>query len=118
MLVSVRPEGPTCHKGSKTCFGEGQKDGFSFLQDLESTIDDRFSNPSEGSYIASLIHKGIHKMAQKVGEEGVEVALAAKDDDRDEFLGESADLMFHLMVLLRAKGCSLQDAVKVLESRS
>lgn len=115
ILIKAKPHGPVCHTGSDTCFGE--TNAGAFLPELESIINDRFTNPTEGSYVASLIKKGIKKMAQKVGEEGVEVALEAKGDDPDLFLGEAADLVFHLLVLLRAKGHSLAEVEAVLHRR-
>ena len=115
ILIKVKPNGPVCHLGSDTCFGE--RNAGAFLPELEAIINDRFANPTEGSYVASLITKGIKKMAQKVGEEGVEVALEAQGNDTDLFLGEAADLLFHLLVLLRAKGHSLADVEAVLRSR-
>ena len=116
LLVKAKPVGPTCHTGTKTCFGVAETD-LGFLGSLEEIIRDRFEKKPEGSYISSLIKKGSHKMAQKVGEEGVEVALAAKDDDPDAFLGEAADLVFHLMVLLRQREHNLQDVIEVLHKR-
>ncbi len=128
VLIKVKPHGPVCHTGSDTCFFE-KNDGASygvtsshavttsFLADLERTINDRFENPSENSYVASLAKKGIKKIAQKVGEEAVETVLEAMDDKPDLFLGEAADLVFHLLVLLRAKGHSLADVEGILRSR-
>lgn len=115
ILIKARPHGPVCHTGSDTCFGETNTGAF--LPELEAIINDRFTTPTEGSYVASLMKKGIKKMAQKVGEEGVEVALEAQGDDPGLFLGEAADLVFHLLVLLRAKGHSLAEVEEVLRSR-
>ncbi|SMF78266.1 bifunctional phosphoribosyl-AMP cyclohydrolase/phosphoribosyl-ATP diphosphatase HisIE [Pseudobacteriovorax antillogorgiicola] len=115
-LIKARPIGPTCHLGTKTCFGDVATD-VSFLKELSNVIEQRFEQRPEGSYVSRLIDKGLHKMAQKVGEEGVEVALAAKDDDKQEFLGESADLLFHLMVLLKAKNCTIEEVCQVLYDR-
>lgn len=115
ILIKAKPHGPVCHTGSDTCFGE--TNAGALLTELESIINDRFTNPTEGSYVASLIKKGIKKMAQKVGEEGVEVALEAQGGDPDLFLGEAADLVFHLLVLLRAKGHSLAEVEAVLNRR-
>lgn len=115
ILIKAKPHGPVCHKGSDTCFNE--KNEGAFLPELERIIADRFFNPTEGSYVASLMKKGIKKMAQKVGEEGVEVALEAQGNDANLFLGEAADLVFHLLVLLRAKGHSLAEVEAVLRSR-
>ncbi|MFT4093643.1 MAG: bifunctional phosphoribosyl-AMP cyclohydrolase/phosphoribosyl-ATP diphosphatase HisIE [Niabella sp.] len=115
ILIKAEPQGPTCHTGNTSCFGKAN-DTFS-LQQLEKVIVDRKSNPSEKSYTTSLFAKGINKIAQKVGEEAVEIVIEAKDDNRELFLGEAADLMFHYLVLLQAKGFSLSDVVKVLEGR-
>jgi len=117
LLIKADPQGPTCHTGSDTCFDEVNKGGISFLDHLTATIQDRKNNPSDESYTASLFKKGVNKVAQKVGEEAVEVVIEAKDDNDDLFLNESADLLFHLMVLLTHKGFSLEDVVKVLEER-
>ena len=116
ILIKARPHGPVCHTGSDTCFDEKNLPP-SFLPQLESIIEDRFSNPREGSYVASLVAKGINKIAQKVGEEAVEVVIEAKDDNRGLFLGEAADLVFHLLVLLRAKGTNLSEVGEVLRNR-
>ncbi len=115
ILIKVKPHGPVCHTGSDTCFDE--KNTGSFLPRLEAIIHDRFENPSESSYVASLAKKGVKKIAQKVGEEAVEVALEAQDNEPELFLGEAADLVFHLLVLLRAKGFSLRNVEDVLRSR-
>src|SRR5690606_14811337 len=115
ILVKAAPQGPTCHTGDISCFGKAN-DSFS-LQQLEKVIADRKNNPSEKSYTASLFAKGINKIAQKVGEEAVEIVIESKDDNKELFLGEAADLMFHYLVLLQAKGYQLQDVVEVLESR-
>ncbi|MCH5685748.1 bifunctional phosphoribosyl-AMP cyclohydrolase/phosphoribosyl-ATP diphosphatase HisIE [Niabella sp. W65] len=115
ILIKAAPQGPTCHTGDTSCFGKAN-DRFS-LQQLEKVITDRKNNPSEKSYTASLFAKGINKIAQKVGEEAVEIVIESKDDNKDLFLGEAADLMFHYLVLLQAKGFSLADVLQVLESR-
>lgn len=115
ILVKARPHGPVCHTGSDTCFGETNSG--SFLAELERTIADRFAKPTENSYVASLAKKGIKKIAQKVGEEAVELVLEAQDDKPELFLGEAADLVFHLLVLLRAKGHSVAEVEAVLRSR-
>ncbi len=115
ILIKAEPQGPTCHTGDTSCFGKAN-DQFS-LQQLEKVIIDRKNNPSEKSYTASLFAKGINKIAQKVGEEAVEIVIESKDDNKDLFLGEAADLMFHYLVLLQAKGFSLADVLQVLESR-
>jgi len=117
LLVKARPKGPTCHTGSDTCWNEENTPSYGFLSDLEATITDRKNNPMDKSYVASLFAKGINKIAQKVGEEAVETVIEAKDNDKGLFLSESADLLFHLLILLQAKGFSLQDVVDVLENR-
>lgn len=115
ILIKAEPQGPTCHTGDISCFGKAN-DSFS-LQELEKVIIDRKNNPTEKSYTASLFNKGINKIAQKVGEEAVEIVIEAKDDNDELFLGEAADLMFHYLVLLQAKGFTLNEVVKVLEGR-
>jgi len=118
LLIQVKPEGPTCHKGTDTCWGEENKPDYGFISRLEDTIKIRRENAdSEKSYVASLFEKGINKIAQKVGEEAVEVVIEAKDDNDDLFLDESADLLFHYLILLQAKGFQLNDVVQVLKSR-
>lgn len=117
LLVTVTPEGPTCHKGTDTCWGETNSSHFGFLSTLENVIKSRRENPSEKSYVASLFKKGINKIAQKVGEEAVEVVIESKDDDEKLFLDESADLLFHYLILLQAKGHTLKDIEKVLINR-
>lgn len=118
LLVSVHPSGPTCHKGSDTCWNEDNVQEFGFLTQLEAVIDQR-RKAADGStsYVASLFEKGINKIAQKVGEEAVEVVIEAKDDDDHLFLNESADLLFHYLILLQAKGYALNDIVEVLKGR-
>ena len=115
ILVRTRPHGPVCHTGSDTCFDE--RNVGSFLPKLEAIIKDRFENPTESSYVNSLRQKGVKKMAQKVGEEGVEVALEALGESEELFLGEAADLVFHLLVLLNAKGVSLDHVLAELDRR-
>jgi len=115
LLLRARPDGPTCHTGSDTCWGEVNQGDF--LNHLERTVQHRRDNPSEKSYTSQLLARGINKVAQKVGEEAVELVIEAKDDDRDLFLGEAADLMYHYIVLLAAKGYSLEDVRKVLRQR-
>jgi phosphoribosyl-ATP pyrophosphohydrolase/phosphoribosyl-AMP cyclohydrolase len=117
LLVKVNPIGPTCHLGTKTCWGEEKSTSFGVVQELEQVITDRKNNPSEKSYVASLFEKGINKIAQKVGEEAVEVVIEAKDNNDDLFLSESADLLFHYLILLQAKGFKLEDVLEVLEER-
>ncbi|WP_306461422.1 bifunctional phosphoribosyl-AMP cyclohydrolase/phosphoribosyl-ATP diphosphatase HisIE [Winogradskyella ouciana] len=118
LLVLVNPNGPTCHKGSDTCWNEENKQSYGFLTTLENTITSRIKNAdSQKSYVASLFAKGINKVAQKVGEEAVEVVIEAKDNNDELFLEESADLLFHYLILLQAKGFKLNDVIKVLKER-
>ena len=117
LLIRVKPQGPTCHKGTDSCWAESNESQFGFLSTLENVITSRKNNPSESSYVASLFKKGINKMAQKVGEEAVEVVIEAKDDNEKLFLDESADLLFHYLILLQAKGYTLKDVEKVLKGR-
>jgi phosphoribosyl-ATP pyrophosphohydrolase/phosphoribosyl-AMP cyclohydrolase len=118
LLVLADPQGPVCHLGSDTCWGERNRTSFGFLNELEEIIEDRWNNKENAdSYVASLFRKGINKVAQKVGEEAVEVVIEAKDDNDHLFLNESADLMFHFMVLLQAKGFHLRDVEKTLIAR-
>lgn len=118
LLISVNPQGPTCHKGTDTCWAETNTENYGFISKLEYTIEDRRTNATgEKSYVASLFEKGINKIAQKVGEEAVEVVIEAKDNDDNLFLNESADLLFHYLMLLQAKGFKLNDVVDVLKER-
>jgi phosphoribosyl-ATP pyrophosphohydrolase/phosphoribosyl-AMP cyclohydrolase len=118
LLIQVKPEGPTCHKGTDTCWADENKADYGFISDLEDTIQLRRENAdSEKSYVASLFKLGINKIAQKVGEEAIEVVIEAKDENDDLFLSESADLLFHYLILLQAKGFKLDDVVEVLKSR-
>jgi phosphoribosyl-ATP pyrophosphohydrolase/phosphoribosyl-AMP cyclohydrolase len=114
-LIKAKPLGPVCHTGADTCFNE--ENTHSFLQVLSETISNRYEDRSGKSYTSGLFDKGINAMAQKVGEEAVELVIEAKDHDDKRFLDEAADLLFHYMVLLRAKGFSLEDVSKVLEAR-
>jgi phosphoribosyl-ATP pyrophosphohydrolase/phosphoribosyl-AMP cyclohydrolase len=116
LLVKATPAGPTCHTGSDTCFNEKNSSN-DFLNELETVIRDRKNNPTDKSYVASLFAKGINKIAQKVGEEAVEVVIEAKDNDDDLFKGEAADLLFHYLILLQAKNFTLNDIISVLKSR-
>ena len=118
LLVKVKPNGPTCHTGDDTCWGFENRANLLFLDELEKVIKDRKDNPSDQSYTSSLFAKGINKVAQKVGEEAIELVIEAKDDDKDLFLNEAADLMYHFLILLVAKGFRLEDVISVLESRS
>jgi phosphoribosyl-AMP cyclohydrolase / phosphoribosyl-ATP pyrophosphohydrolase len=115
LLIKANPVGPTCHTGADTCFNEDNKQWT--LEALERLIQDRKANPKKGSYTNTLLDSGINKVAQKVGEEAVELIIEAKDDNKDLFLGEAADLMYHYLVLLTAKGYSLQDVLAVLKQR-
>lgn len=118
LLVAAKPVGPTCHTGTDTCWGQENEQNFGFLSQLENIITSRKENQEdEKSYVASLFRKGINKIAQKVGEEAVETVIEAKDTNDELFLNESADLLFHLLILVKAKGFSLNDIIKVLESR-
>ena len=120
LLVTARPRGPACHNGTLTCFGDESRSaagGLAFLAKLEGVIEKRASEKPENSYTARLLEKGIARIAQKVGEEGVELALAGVGDTNDKVVEESADLLFHLLVLLRARGVPLRDVVQTLESR-
>lgn len=116
LLVKAKPVGPVCHTGAATCFDEvNQAPGF--LPQLEAIIADRKNNPTEKSYTASLFAKGINKIAQKVGEEAVELVIEAKDNDRELFKNEAADLLYHYLILLQAKGYTLSDIEAVLRGR-
>lgn len=115
LLITARPDGPTCHTGTDTCWGE--KNEGEFLDYLEKTIQTRRDNPSEKSYTSTLLARGINKVAQKVGEEAVELVIEAKDNNKELFLGEAADLMYHYLVLLAAKGYSLEEVREVLRDR-
>lgn len=117
LLCLVKPEGPICHTGTKTCWNDEQVSQFAILNDLEKVISERYDLETENSYVNSLKQQGINKIAQKVGEEGVEVVIEALGDNLDLFLNESADLLFHFLILLKAKKCSLNDVLKVLEAR-
>ena len=116
ILIKVKPDGPVCHKGSDTCFDEKNIPG-NFLDELEKIIDDRKQNPSEQSYTSALFKKGINKIAQKVGEEAVELVIEAKDNDAALFKNEAADLLFHYLVLLKAKEFNLGDIISILKER-
>ena len=118
LLIQATPQGPTCHKGTDTCWGESNTESYGFLSELETIIADRKENASsETSYVSELFEKGLNKIAQKVGEEAVEVVIEAKDDNDDLFLNESADLLFHYLILLQAKGFKLDAVIEVLKSR-
>lgn len=116
ILIKATPVGPTCHTGADTCFNEKNASTF-FLTELETIIRDRKNNPTDKSYTSSLFAKGINKIAQKVGEEAVEVVIEAKDSNDDLFKGEAADLLFHYLILLQAKNFTLNDIIQVLKNR-
>lgn len=117
LLVKATPDGPACHTGTDTCFEEENSGATAFLDYLTRVIKERRELSPDESYTARLFEKGMNKIAQKVGEEAVELVIEAKDDNEELFLNEGADLLFHYMILLEAKGYSLQDIVKVLQSR-
>jgi phosphoribosyl-AMP cyclohydrolase / phosphoribosyl-ATP pyrophosphohydrolase len=120
ILVLARPDGPTCHKGTPTCFAEAREPEASriaFLSTLQSTIASRIAESPEGSYTARLFASGVGRIAQKVGEEGVETALAAVTRDDPELVGECADLLYHLLVLLKSRDLTLEQVVGELASR-
>lgn len=121
LLVKAIPSGPVCHTGNDTCFGEDNEPSEisspEFLFYLESVIRERRTNPSEGSYTNHLFSRGLNKIAQKVGEEAVELIIEAKDDDKELFLGEAADLIYHFLVLLAQKDSSLSEVIEVLKER-
>ena len=115
LLIKASPTGPVCHTGADTCFNENNS-SFS-LEHLEQIINNRKTNPTDVSYTSSLFAKGINKIAQKVGEEAVELIIESKDNNKEKFLGEAADLLFHYMILLQAKNYKLEDVVNVLAER-
>jgi len=115
LLIKASPTGPVCHTGADTCFNESNS-SFS-IEKLEAIVEERKNNPSDSSYTASLFAKGINKIAQKVGEEAVELVIESKDDNKEKFLGEAADLLYHYLVLLQAKGYKLEDVVSTLAAR-
>lgn len=117
LLYLAEPVGPTCHKGTSSCFNTKEGIPVAFLSELSQVIEQRKSADEDSSYTASLFKKGINKVAQKFGEESVELLIEAKDNNEDLFLNEAADLLYHYMVLLSAKGYSLTEVVKVLKSR-
>lgn len=115
ILIKAFPQGPTCHTGSTTCFGEDTPKGF--LYQLEKVIEDRIDSGAEGSYTSKLFNSGINKVAQKVGEEAVELVIEAMDNNIDLFKNEAADLLYHLIILLKAKGIKIQDIEEILVGR-
>jgi phosphoribosyl-AMP cyclohydrolase / phosphoribosyl-ATP pyrophosphohydrolase len=116
LLILAHPMGPVCHTGADTCWNEKNEPG-SFLDRLEVVIKDRKSNPEQNSYVSGLFEKGINKIAQKVGEEAVELVIEAKDTNETHFINEAADLLFHYLILLEAKGHNLNEVVNVLQER-
>nr|WP_085950717.1 bifunctional phosphoribosyl-AMP cyclohydrolase/phosphoribosyl-ATP diphosphatase HisIE [Fibrella aestuarina] len=117
LLIKASPDGPTCHTGADTCFEEVNQGRGQFLNYLQGIIHDRKVNPSDRSYTTSLFNKGVNKIAQKVGEEAVELVIEAKDSNDDLFKGEAADLLFHYLVLLEQRNLSLDDIIAVLQKR-
>jgi phosphoribosyl-ATP pyrophosphohydrolase/phosphoribosyl-AMP cyclohydrolase len=117
LLIQAIPEGPVCHMGTDTCWGEDNNTSIAFLNKLEQIIAERKNADPSISYVASLFAKGINKIAQKVGEEAVELVIEAKDNNEQLFIDESADLLFHYLILLQSKGYQLDDVVKVLAQR-
>ena len=116
ILIKVKPQGPTCHKGDDTCWGE--ENNKNFIYTLEKVIEDRITNPSPKSYISNLFEKGIDKIAQKLGEEATEVIIASKNENKKELIYESADLLFHFLILLQKKNLRFKDIVNELEQRN
>ncbi len=116
ILIKVNPDGPVCHTGSDTCFNENNI-ADNFLSQLENIISDRKKTLDEQSYITSLFKKGVNAIAQKVGEEAVELIIEAKDTNADKFKNEAADLLFHYLILLKEKDCNLNDIIQVLKDR-
>ena len=118
LLIFVNPSGPTCHKGSGTCWNDTNNESYGFISKLEDVITNRIEDAEvTKSYVATLFKEGINKIAQKVGEEAVEVIIEAKDTNDELFLNESADLLFHYLLLLQAKGFKMNDVVTVLKGR-
>ena len=116
ILIKANPVGPVCHTGADTCFNETNVKS-NFLNHLEDVIEQRKQVSPEESYVSKLFFKGLNKIAQKVGEEAVEVVIEAKDDNEELFLNESADLLFHYLILLNAKGFNLQKVIEILQKR-
>ena len=116
ILIKAEPKGPTCHTGSTSCFKEETPKGF--LYELQQTINDRIDSSDENSYTNKLFRRGINKVAQKVGEEAVELVIEAKDEDANLFKNEAADLMYHYLILLKAKGFKLEDIEAILKERA
>jgi phosphoribosyl-ATP pyrophosphohydrolase/phosphoribosyl-AMP cyclohydrolase len=117
LLVFAQPLGPTCHKGTDTCWGERNQSELGFVNELEAVIENRKTAPQDGSYVSSLFEKGVDKIAQKVGEEAVETVIEAIANRKELFMEEAADLFFHYLILLQSKGKTLKDIGAVLEKR-
>ena len=118
VLIKVNPLGPVCHTGEDTCFNE-ENQSIDFIDEIESVIEDRKNNPIDSSYVSSLFKKGTNKIAQKVGEEAIELVIESKDDDNERlFLNEGADLLFHYLILLQEKGYKLNNVLNVLKLRN
>lgn len=115
LLIQVNPIGPSCHKGTESCFNDKSQKGF--LYQLESTIEERIRSKDQNSYTNQLFEKGINKIAQKVGEEAIELVIESKDDNENLFKNEAADLLYHFLILLRAKNLNLEDIEAILKSR-
>lgn len=115
ILIKVKPAGPTCHKGTTSCFNEQTAKGF--VYNLQAIINQRINDNDENSYTNKLYKKGINKIAQKVGEEAVELVIEAKDNDDNLFKNEAADLLYHYLILLKAKACTFEDIEDILEKR-
>lgn len=118
LLIRAEPMGPTCHQGTETCWGEKNTVSYGFLSNLESIISERKNQNPDKSYTASLFKSGINKISQKLGEEATETIIEAKDENDDLFLNESADLLFHFLVLLQYKGYKLNDVANILKKRN
>lgn len=117
LLVTARPKGPTCHMGTKTCWGEHIPSSLGFIRSLQSIIKDRYSKMPEGSYTTRLFNAGVNRMAQKVGEEAVETVIEAMAGNKERLVYEASDLIYHLLVLLTSQGLSIEDLEKELEKR-
>ncbi len=115
LLIKAKPSGPICHKGSDTCWKEINNKNFLFY--LENIISDRIKKKQENSYIYQLLKKGVNRISQKLGEEAVELIIESKDNNKNLFLNESADLLFHYLILLKKKGLKIQDVINILEKR-
>lgn len=117
LLIQAKPIGPTCHNGTRTCWGEPENLSFSALYELEEVIKNRMTENQSNSYVKSLVDAGIHKVAQKVGEEAVELVIEALRSDEDLFKNEAADLLFHILILLQCKNLDFNSILEVLKAR-